>query len=456
MFEELMRKQQEYYHSKKTRSYSFRYKQLDKLRTVILDHEELIIDALEKDLGKSSYEAITSEIGITLSEIHYLMKNLKKLMKYKKVKSNIINFGSTSFTYNEPYGNVLVISPWNYPFQLAMSPIVGAIAAGNTIVLKPSEYSTHTTDLLYKLLTENFESGYMDVVTGGVEETTELLKYRFDLIFFTGSPMVGSIVMKAASAHLTPVVLELGGKSPCIIDEKVDLDLVARRVIFGKAINSGQTCVAPDYLLVHEHVKNKFIETFEKQLQVMYGHDLLTSVDYGKMINDKNFDRVINYIKDGEVLVGGSYNKSELHIDLTLLEVTDMEEPVMKDEIFGPVLPLVTFKSLEEVERIISNNPDPLALYVFSENKQFTDYVIHNIHFGGGCINDTIMHLTNEHLPFGGRGTSGVGRYHGKHSYETFTHEKAVLKSSTKIDLPLKYPKGGKKFIHVVKRLLYK
>ncbi len=456
MIENIIQKQRSFYASKQTRSYAFRYKQLSIMRELILKHEDEIIEALEKDLGKSSYESITSEIGVTLSEINYLMKNLKRLMKTKKVKTNIINVGSKSYLYKEPYGNVLVISPWNYPFQLAMSPIVGAIAGGNTILLKPSEYSTHTSILLERLIQEYYAPEYITVVLGGVPETTELLDQKFDLIFFTGSPMVGRIVMKAASKYLTPVILELGGKSPCIIDERVNLDLVAKRIIFGKAINSGQTCVAPDYLIIHESIKERFVEVFEKQLLHMYGDNLADSTDYGKMINEKNFDRVINYMNDGKILMGGTSNKEQLHIDLTLLEVDDLSKPVMREEIFGPVLPLVTFKTLEEVESIIENNPDPLALYVFSEDASFNDYMMSNIHFGGGCINDTIMHLTNEHLPFGGRGTSGIGKYHGKHSFDAFTHEKSVLKSSTLIDLPFKYPKGGKKFIGVVKKLLYK
>lgn len=455
-YTELIYKQKQLFNSKETKSYKFRYNQLAKLKKVILDNEELIIEALNKDLGKSTYESITAEIGITLSEITYLMKHLKKLMKPKKVRTNLINFGSKSLIINEPYGNVLIISPWNYPFQLAMSPIVGAMAGGNTVVLKPSEYSVHTSNVLFKLLTENFDRSYIAVILGGVSETTELLKHRFDQIFFTGNPMVGSIVMESAAKKLTPVVLELGGKSPAIVDASVNMDLVTKRIIFGKAINSGQTCVAPDYVLIEESVKDKFVESFKSQLISLYGNDMLSSDDYGKMINEKNFDRVVSYLNDGVVLNGGSFNREKLHIDLTLLEVSDLESSVMKDEIFGPILPLVTYKNIEAVETIIRMNPDPLALYVFSNNKFFVDYILENIPFGGGCVNDTIMHLTNEHLPFGGRGTSGIGNYHGKYSYETFTHQKAVLRSQTLLDLSLKYAEGGKKNLKLIKKLMYR
>lgn len=455
-YEELVFQQNEFYRSHLTKKTAFRVEYLRKLRQAILKYENEIIDALEKDLGKSAHEAISTEIGVTLSEIAFLEKQIQKMVKPKRVKSNIINFGATAYTIHEPYGTVLIIAPWNYPFQLAMSPVVGAIAAGNTVILKPSEYSAYTSGILKKILSETFEQNYVAVVNGGVEETTALLENRFDQIFFTGSPAVGKIIMKAAAKYLTPVVLELGGKSPCIVDKDVDLNLVARRIIFGKAMNSGQTCVAPDYLILHKSIRKEFYECFSRELAKIYGDDLLNNSDFGKIINEKNFDRILSYLQDGEIISGGGHSREELHIDVTLIEVTDSDAPILREEIFGPVLPVITFETTDDIEAIVARNPDPLALYLFSENRSFTDSIVDRIHFGGGCINDTLMHITNEHLPFGGRGTSGIGRYHGKHSFETFTHEKAILRSPTWFDLPLKYPHVAKKYTHWVKKLLYK
>lgn len=455
-YKELVLQQKTFYRSHATKDVANRKENLGKLRQAILKNEEAIILALEKDLGKSAYEAISTEIGVTLSEISFLEKHLPKMIKPKRVKSNFINFGSSAYTIHEPYGTVLIIAPWNYPFQLAMSPVVGAIAGGNTIVLKPSEYSIHTSEILEKILSETFDPQYISVVNGGVAETTKLLENRFDQIFFTGSPAVGKIIMEAASKFLTPVVLELGGKSPCIVDKDVNLGLVARRIIFGKAMNSGQTCVAPDYLIIHNSIRKAFYESFSRELSKIYGDDLKNSSDFGKIINEKNYDRIIAYLQEGEIITGGGHSREELHIDLTLIEVNDHDASILREEIFGPVLPVVTFETADDIEEIVARNPDPLALYLFSENRNFTNTIIDRIHFGGGCINDTLMHITNEHLPFGGRGTSGIGRYHGKHSFDTFTHEKAILKSPTWFDLPLKYPNVAKKYMHWVKKLMYK
>jgi len=337
-----------------------------------------------------------------------------------------------------------------------MAPLVGAIAGGNTIIVKPSEIAEYTAIAVKKMLDDTFEEEYIKTILGGIDETTLLLNEHFNKIFFTGSPKVGKIVMEKAAKFLTPVVLELGGKSPCVVDKNVDLDLAVNRIMFGKGINAGQTCVAPDYLLIHEDIKTDFYEKFKQVANIRYGGDHKASEDFGKMINAANYQRVISYLEDGKVVYGGGHSEKDHHIDLTLIEVDSVDKKIMQDEIFGPILPVMTFKSSEEAMEIIDHNPDPLAMYIFSNDNTVINQFIEKVHFGGGCVNDTIMHLTNENLPFGGRGTSGVGTYHGKHSFEAFTHEKAILVSPTFFDMKVKYPPYNKKSTSLLRKWLYK
>lgn len=454
-YRELIDEQKRFYRNGNTRSLEFRKSMLKKLKASILDYEEEIMEALMLDLGKSVHESVVTEIGFTLNEINHTLKNLSKWDKKRKIKTNLFNIPSRSYIVHEPYGATLIIGPWNYPFQLAMSPLVGAIAGGNCAVIKPSEISSHTAAVINKMISKHFDSEYIAVVEGGIPETNALLEERFDLIFFTGSTKVGRIIMEKAAKHLTPVILELGGKSPAIVDKDSDLKSAVRKIIFGKATNAGQTCVAPDYLLVHESIKNDFYKLFEETTKAFYGFDILNNVDYGKMINRSNYDRVKSYMADGKVIYGGEFEDDALKIGLTMVEIEDMESPIMTEEIFGPILPVVTFKNLDEVVDIVHRNPDPLALYVFSNNKSFVDEIVHRVHFGGGCVNDTIMHLANEHLPFGGRGTSGMGSYHGINSFKVFTHEKSILESSRVFEMKLKYPPYKKDTLKLIKRMMY-
>lgn len=445
----------EFYQSGNTRDIQFRLQMLRRLKKAIITHEKMIATALAKDLGKSLHEAITTETGLVVSEINYLIKHTAKLVGRKSIATNIINLPSKSYTLREPYGVTLIMAPWNYPFQLAMSPLAGAIAGGNCAVVKPSELTPNTAKVIEKLITKYFDSGYISVVQGAVPETTALLEQRFDKIFFTGSPKVGSIVMEKAAKHLTPVVLELGGKSPAVIDETAKLDMAVKRLIFGKATNAGQTCVAPDYLLVHESIKDAVVHHFEQVAGNFFHHDTAKSPHFGKIVNEGHFDRLVRYLEDGTVLYGGHHDRQTKHIDLTLLAVDDLDTPAMTEEIFGPILPLVTYKNLDEAMAIIARNPDPLAMYIFSNNRHTIDTLLTQVPFGGGCVNESLVHLSNENLPFGGRGTSGMGHYHGKYSIDAFTHEKAVLEGRTWFDQKVKYPPYDEKNLPIIRRLLY-
>lgn len=455
-YNEIIQKQKAYYKTGVTRSIKFRKTMLLRLKKAILNNTTELMEATYLDLGKSEYEVITTEIGIVIADINSMVKNLSKWDQKKKVKTNSYNYLGQSYIMNEPYGNTLIISPWNYPFQLALSPLVGAIGGGNCAILKTSEFSVHTSKVIKDIISEIFKPEYIKVIHGGVPETSELLDNRFDLIFFTGSPKVGKIVMEKAAQFLTPVVLELGGKSPIVIHKDTDIKLATKRLIFGKGLNAGQTCIAPDYLLIHEDIKDEFYKTFEKYVKKIYGTDYSRSKNFGKIINERNFDRVIGYLDDGNIVYGGKYNREERHIPLTLLEVDDMDKSVMKDEIFGPILPVITYKKYKDIIHTIDYNPDPLAMYIFSESEKLVHRLLKDVHFGGGCINDTIMHITNEDLPFGGRGTSGIGSYHGKNSYETFTHQKSVLHAQTKYELSLKYPPFSKATIKLLKGFMLK
>lgn len=431
-------KQREFFKKGTTKNVDFRIQQLNLLKNLIIQNEKEIMDALYKDLHKSEFEAYSTEIGMVLSEISYTLENIRKWSVPEKVKTPITNFKSTSYIYPEPYGNTLIIAPWNYPFQLCFAPLVGSMAAGNTAIIKPSSTSHHTSDIIEKIINENFDEGYIHVIAG--EESKKLIDEKFDYIFYTGSPSVGRIIMEKAAKNLTPVTLELGGKSPCIVDNEGNLDIFAKRIVWGKFLNAGQTCVAPDYLMVQKDIKDELVSKMINCINTFFTDNPMNTPDYVRIINEKHFDRLVGLLKGGNILYGGEYDKESLYISPTLIDGITWEHPVMNEEIFGPIFPILEYESLDEVIDIVNNHPKPLALYFFSSNKEKQEKVLNSISFGGGCINDTIMHLSSPYLPFGGVGTSGMGSYHGNKSFDTFTHYKSILNKSTKIDLNHRYP----------------
>ncbi|WP_247236512.1 aldehyde dehydrogenase [Telluribacter sp. SYSU D00476] len=434
--------QKQFFESGATRSYSFRKKQLKKLKRAVEVYEDQITQALYDDLHKASAEAYATEIGFLHEEINYTLDHLKEWMKPGKVRSPLVAQPSTSRIYRDPLGLTLIIAPWNYPFQFLFSPLVGAIAGGNCAILKPSEEVPHTAAVAEALVKEFFPEEYIAVVQGqGHVVVPELMDhFAFDHVFFTGSVPVGKIIMAAAAKHLTPVTLELGGKSPCIIDKTADLEKSANRITWGKFVNAGQTCVAPDYILIHHSRKDEFIRHMAQSIRKFYGDDPAVSPDYPRMVNRKRFDAVSKYLGQGRIVLGGQVREEEKYIAPTLIDEVTLDDPIMQEEIFGPVLPILTFDKLSEVPAIVGQNPYPLALYFFSDDKKNQEYILNTIRFGGGCINDVLMHLGNPSIPFGGIGTSGFGAYHGKYSFDTFTHAKGVLKTSTLLDIPFRYP----------------
>jgi len=445
----ILNKQRAFFNLNSTKDISFRKEQLKKLNKVIVDHEKDIINALNKDLGKSEFESYSTEIGMVLSEISYALKHIDNWTKVEKVKTPMTNFKSKSYIYPEPYGNVLIISPWNYPFQLTLLPLVGAVAAGNTAIIKPSSSSIHTSKIMEKIINENFPEEFIHVLDAESKESRKVLDEKFDYIFYTGSPSVGKMVMKKAAENLTPITLELGGKSPCIVDKEGDLELFAKRITWGKLLNSGQTCVAPDYLYVHKDIKEEFIKYLIKYIEEFYGKDMENNEDYVRIINEKHFNRLNNLIDRDKVIYGGNSDLEKLYIEPTIMDNVNWNDKVMAEEIFGPIFPILEYDSIVEVIEEIKKRPRPLALYIFSTNEKIIDKVINNISFGGGCINDTIMHLTNPNMPFGGIGNSGMGSYHGKYSFDTFTHYKSISNKSLSPDIEMRYPpyKGNLKWV---------
>lgn len=437
---EILHKQRQFFESGKTKDLDFRITQLKILREAIIASETLIIEALRKDLNKDTFDSYTTEIGLVLNELSEFKKNLSKWDRRKTKRTPIIHFPARSYTYNEPYGLALIISPWNYPFQLTFSPLIGAIAAGNCAVLKPSEFSPHTSTVIANLVKECFDEEYITVICGEKEITQNLLEEKFDYIFFTGSVHVGKIVMAAAAKHLTPVTLELGGKSPCIVDENADLALAAKRIVWGKFMNAGQICLAPDYLMVNKKVKAPLIEEMKKVINKFYGANAHLDEKTPKIINEKHFQRLVNLLNNQEITWGGGHDISALKIEPTLVVHVNWDNSLMQEEIFGPILPILEFDNIDEVISMVNKHPKPLALYLFTKSKDLEERIIKSISFGGGCINDVIMHLVNSHLPFGGVGESGMGTYHGKHSYEAFSHQKSILKKSILLDIPIRYP----------------
>ena len=441
---EIIRQQRLFFATGKTKDVSFRLEQLKILRKTVKDNQEAILAALKADLNKPTFEAYATEIGV-LKEIDYTIKHLKSWTKPKKVASTPEQFPSEAVIYPEPLGVVLIIAPWNYPFQLTLSPLVGAIAAGNCTILKPSELAPHTSRAIADIFQKNFDRSYIAVVEGGVETSQQLLKQKFDHIFFTGGTAVGKIVMEAAAKQLTPVTLELGGKSPCIVDADINLEHTARRITWGKFINSGQTCIAPDYLLVDKTIKKDLIENIKNCLKEFYGDDPENNPDYGRIINQKQFARLTAFLKNGEIIVGGKTNPETLYIAPTLIDNVSLDAPLMQEEIFGPILPIVEYNNLSEAIGIVNSQPKPLALYLFSKNKDYQEKILRETSSGGVCINDTVMQVGIPDLPFGGVGFSGIGSYHGKASFDTFSHQKSVLKKSFLFDPKWRYaPYKGK------------
>jgi aldehyde dehydrogenase (NAD+) len=421
-------------------SLALRKQRLQALKKAIVAKEAMINLALQEDLGKSSFESYATEVGFILEEIRHILKNIDDWAKVKKVKTPLTLFPGKSAIHPEPYGVVLIISPWNYPFQLCLSPFIGAWAAGNRVVIKPSEYAPQTAAVIKTLISEVFQDNEVQLIEGAVEETQTLLKQRFDYIFFTGSTGVGKIIMKAAAEFLTPVTLELGGKSPCLIEESANIDIAAKRCAWGKFLNAGQTCVAPDYVLLPENQQTEFIDRLKFHIQAFYGEETKNSSDYPRIVNEKHFDRLEALLIPEKIAVGGNISRQEKFIGPTIMKDVSWNDQIMEDEIFGPILPIIPYQDLNQAIEKILSLPKPLAFYVFSEDGKKKDEIIGKIPFGGGCINDTVIHLANPHLPFGGVGTSGIGSYHGKKSFDTFTHYKSVFEQGTKVDIPLRYP----------------
>jgi aldehyde dehydrogenase (NAD+) len=424
---------------KNENSVDYRKESLKKLLHTIIKEEQAIIKALFDDFKKPAFEAVLTETNYVISDLKETIKNIDSWAKPKKVFASFLNFPSSDYIYSEPYGNILILSPWNYPFQLALCPLVAAIAAGNKVTLKPSELTPNTAAIIAKIISETFPVKEVVVITGDATVAQELLKKRWDYIFFTGSVAVGKIVAKAAAENLTPVTLELGGKSPCIVDETANLELSARRIVWGKIINAGQTCVAPDYILVHHKMKTAFITALILEIEKALGTNPEESPDYARIINLKNWQRQLHLLENQKILFGGQSNKDTLYLAPTLLDEPDINSPVMSEEIFGPILPILSYQTEADIEKIILSFEKPLALYLFSQNNRFIEEVLQKYSFGGGCVNDTVVHLVNNRLPFGGVGTSGMGAYHGKLSFDTFSHKKAIVKRGTWLDLPLRY-----------------
>ncbi len=436
---QILNHQRKFFQSGATLPVSFRIEMLKKLRMTIRKYEMEIGIALKKDLGKSDYEGFMCEIGLVMSEISYLIKHTRKFASKHRVHTPLAQFASSSYQIPSPYGNVLIMSPWNYPFLLTMDPLADAIAAGNTAVVKPSAYSPATSTVIEKIISECFSQEYVAVVTGGRKENATLLEQKFDFIFFTGGQTVGKEVLRHTAETLTPVVLELGGKSPCIVDNTAKIKLAAKRIVFGKYLNCGQTCVAPDYILCHRDVKDALVKEICAQIKKQYGKNPLSNPDYGKIINEKHFERLCSLIDQKKTVFGGYANRETLQIAPTIMDNVTWKDTVMQEEIFGPIMPILTFDTMDEIYSLLANKPKPLAFYLFSEDKNRIKQVTERCSFGGGCINDTIIHLATSEMGFGGVGESGMGSYHGKEGFDAFSHTKNMVNKKTWMDLPMRY-----------------
>lgn len=451
-----LEQQHQFFLSGQTRSIDFRIQQLNKLKSLIKIHETDILEALNKDMHKHAMESELSEILMVMDAINHVIKHLKKWMRPLKVKTPFpLLWPGKSTVYVEPYGTVLIISPWNYPFLLLMNPLIGAIAAGNCVLVKPSEIATHTALLITTLINNAFKSEYIYAVNATAEEIGLLLEEKWDYIFFTGSSRVGKIVMQAAAKQLTPVTLELGGKSPCVVDSSADLDFAARRIVMGKMMNAGQTCIAPDYLLVHQDVKESLIHKIKTVLIQFYGNNPQMSDSFGRIINNNHFNRLKKLFLNETILVGGDTDENTLYFSPTLIDVANLDSPIMQEEIFGPILPVVTFDTLDHAVKIIQHYPKPLAFYLFTQNKVTEDTMLTQIQFGGGCINDCLLHVANVNLPFGGVGNSGMGRSNGKYFFESFSNKKSIYKKTMLVDFNFMYPPYSDKKRGWIRRLLF-
>jgi aldehyde dehydrogenase (NAD+) len=423
----------------------YRKETLIKLLNAVIIFENDIIQALHEDFKKPAFEAVLTETSYVILELKDTIKNLKNWAKPKRVIPSLLNFPSTDYIYKEPYGKVLILAPWNYPFQLALCPLISAVAAGNQVVLKPSELTPKISEIIAEIIGKVFDKNHVEVMEGGVEVAQKLLSERWDYIFFTGSVAVGKIVAKAAAENLTPVTLELGGKNPCIIDETANLKLAAKRIVWGKFMNAGQTCIAPDYILIQKEMKSHFVKYLKAEITLAYGKDPIESPDFARIVNTRNWQRLVEMIDPEKVIFGGETNKDNCYIAPTLIEENTMDSLVMKDEIFGPILPILTYEKESEIDTILSKYEKPLALYIFTENHAFSKKIIQKYSFGGGCINDTVVHFSNKRLPFGGVGHSGIGAYHGSLSFDVFSHKKGIVKKANWLDLPMRYaPYKGK------------
>lgn len=453
MVHELLNNQNAFYRSGVTKSISFRVDQLKKLRHAIRLNEAAIVHALKMDLNKPEFEAYSTEVGYLLDSIKMAIKNTKKWAADVTVKTPIYHAFAKSIIKSEPYGTVLIVAPFNYPFQLMFEPLIGAIAAGNTAILKPSELTPNVEAIIVKIVEDIFNSDYIAVVTGGREELTELIHLPFDYIFFTGSVQVGKVVMKAAAENLIPVTLELGGKSPTVVHEDANIAISAKRIAWGKFMNAGQICIAPDYVYVHESIEQAFIEEVVKCVLEFYGPLPMNSPDYCRIVNERHLKRLVSLLDHDKIVLGGQYDFENRYLSPTIMKGVSWDDAVMQDEIFGPILPILTYKSLDELTQLISKKPKPLAFYIFSESKQVQEKMMSEISFGGGCINDTILHVSSPELPFGGVGTSGMGSYHGKESFKTFSHYKSILNKPTQIDLKFLYP-PYKNNVKLIKKIM--
>ncbi len=450
---EIIGKQRSYFNTGATLPLAFRISCLKRLKQALTEFEPVLLAALQEDLGKPAFEGYEAELGLLHEEINFTLRNLRAWAKPKRVPTPLVHFPAKSTIYTEPLGVVLIMSPWNYPLQLTIAPLIAAISAGDCAVIKPSRYSPATSAAIEKMLGQYFNAEYISVFQGGSQVNTALLELKYDHIFFTGSSHVGRIVMQAAAKNLTPVTLELGGKSPCIIDETADIALAARRIAWGKLINAGQTCVAPDYALVHESVKDQFITEYASAVRSFYGQDVLDNDEYCKIINEKHFARLSALLSGGTVAFGGKADEAGRKIEPTVLTDVSPESPVMQEEIFGPILPVLPFRSFTETLDFVKSRPKPLALYLFTTDAQRELRVLNEVPFGGGCVNDTVVHLSNPHMHFGGVGESGMGGYHGKMGFYTFSHQKSVLKKSNWLDIPFRYAPYGER-LSLLKKLM--